>query len=62
MAQKTKSGNNCTPTNVYPGYISPRAITGHYSPQNYAKELFKPFKDGKRLVVCNKKELFQCGM
>jgi len=51
MAQKPKIIKNSTHTNTNPGDILPLAITR----QLIELELFKPFKDGESLVVCNEK-------
>jgi len=57
-AQKSKKWANIllpqTPTWVYYARIT----FGHNSPADWARELFKPSKDVKSLVACNKK-LFQ---
>jgi len=45
MAQKLKSGKHCTPTNVNLGYSTPQDITGHNSPSDNVRELFKPSND-----------------
>jgi len=58
MAQKQKIGKHLSPTNAEPGYIIPMAITAHHSPADWARELFKPSKDGKSLVVGTKKNCF----
>jgi len=42
MAEKTKFGKNSNPKNADPGYITPMAMTGHNSPADYVRELFKP--------------------
>ena len=57
MAQKTKTGKNSTPTNADLRYIITMAITGHNSPTNLAREMFKPCKDWWSVVVSNKKNI-----
>ena len=57
MAQKPKCGKNYTLTNANLGYITPQDITGHNSPSDYARELFKPCKVDKSLVLCYKKNV-----
>jgi len=51
MAHKPNFDKNSTPTNVDPEYIIPMAMTGHNSPAESARELFKPSKDSKSLDV-----------
>ena len=50
MTQKPKIGKKFTPTNANPVHTH-----GHNSPADWARELFKPFKDGEVLEFAMKK-------
>ena len=61
MAQKAKLGKKCNPHERWPSVYYTHMIYGHNSPAGWARELFKPSKDGESLLVYNKKHCFSFG-